>query len=256
MQSLSNRRNKRSKRNNSKSRELSAAVAALLLCSCAGRARTGAREEAPDTVEVSGTAETEVIPDQARVNLAVEVTSPTADVAAQEGGQRVQGLVDALLKSGIERQEVETLSYNVFPIYSQERRGAVEPPRIIGFRARHDLRVRLRSLDRIASILDLAANSGATQVGPVEFIVSRPQEIRAKLLGEAVENANAAASAIATSMGRGLGRALSATSFAEPPPPILFRAAAAETQEATPIFPGPQTVAATVTVKYELTAPR
>ena len=113
--------------------------------------------------------------------------------------------------------------------------------------------VTIRDLAKAGSILDAASNAGANNVYGPTLSRSDQDELQAKALSDAVDNARAKARALADAAGVQLGSVTAIReSGAEPMP--YFDAALAKSTRApeAPIEPGKQEIQATVRVTFAI----
>lgn len=208
------------------------------------------------TIRVSGTGETRMTPDEARLTFAVETFEPTAGAAGAENARRMERLVEALTAAGIPRTDIETQHYMVHPEYVHEE--GVRDARLRGYRAMNQILVRTRELDRAGELIDVGLAAGANRVDGISFAVTDPAAGVAEALAEAVARARGSAEAIAGALGVRLGQVLDASTHAAPPRPMPYAQqrmdieVMAATAAPTPIQPGEQTVTATVFLVFAI----
>lgn len=161
-------------------------------------------------ITVTGTAASAVVPDQAEIRVGVSVEKPTAQEAWDEAARRVKDVIDAAKTAGIKPQDIATTGVNLFQEQEMVRRpdgtSRSEPK---GFRASHDLRIRVTELERIGSLTGTLIGKGAETFGGVSFSVAHPEPIQDKLRGDAMRDARHQAETFATAAGVKLGRLLS-----------------------------------------------
>jgi uncharacterized protein YggE len=228
----------------------------------------------PSTVSTSGTATTEVRPDQLSVTVGVETNSTTAQEAVILNANLTTQLVEAVRGLGINEDQIETSSYSLSPIYEyivppQPCIEIYPPPpgcetrqEIIGYRASNTVTVTLDVNAELnaGQVIDAAIGAGANRVDGIVFFISqdRQQQIRDTLIRDAIANARQRANIAAEALGMTISGVQSATLN-----PIDFpvysvdlregAAAQAESVSApTPILPGQQEVSTTVSVVFYL----
>jgi len=224
--------------------------AAAVPASAAGQAQASPTP----VIRVSATGEVRARPDEAWVDLGVETSAPTARAAAEANGAAMQRVIEALVRSGVPRDEIETQGFNVFPDYEGRPDGG--EPRLRGYRVVNVVSAHLGQVDRVGGVIDAGLAAGANRVNGVRFGVREAERHRTAAVQDAVQRARAEAEAIAAALGVRLGPVLEAsTTFTPPQPyPVMMRQMAdfAEAGAATPINPGQQTLTATVTVVYRI----
>jgi len=210
--------------------------------------------QAPSFLEVSGSAEVQVVPDRATVSFAVEVESPTAAEAGQQNAARMTAMVAAVRGTGLPGLRVETFGYALEPVYRYDE--ADRRPRIDGYTVRNHVRAIVPDPQAVGAVIDAAIGAGATRVASLTFDASDTDSARQEALRLAVQRARGEAEAITSAMGVQLGAPLEVRGGAAAPPPFFPAARDGlmmmEAAVATPIEVGTQSVSASVTIRYHL----
>lgn len=198
-------------------------AAALLLCpGGALRAQETVRlapGAGPGTIRVAATGEAQATPDRAWVDLGVETSAPTAAAASAENARRMEAVIAALLRAGVQRADVETRDYNVFPDYAPPPEGRGEPV-LRGYRVTNVVSARTDAVGRVGAVIDAALGAGANRVHGVRFGLRDPGALRGQAIRQAIERGRREAEIIAASLGLRLGRVLDASTTSEPPRPM------------------------------------
>jgi len=222
--------------------------------------------EATPHVTVTGTAQTEVVPDLAILTFAVQTEKPTPQQASAENAAAAQAVIAELKAEAIEAKNIRTLVATLQPVYDEGRdfsgRLIKKVPR--GYQARNEIEVRLHISDKAAAdkagaLAQKLVAKGANIFSGMRFEVEKP-EARIKGLQElAMRDALANAQSYANPLGLKLKRVIeiAPVSFEQP-----MRVAAApmrrkmeadpETAPAIPLEPGTETLSARVSVTWEL----
>ena len=188
------------------------AIATGLAIASGARAQDDEQPSLDDTphITVTGTAASAVVPDQADIRIGVSVEKPTAQEAWDEDSRRVKDVIDAAKASGIKPQDIATTGVDLFQEQALVRQpdgtSRSEPK---GFRASHEMRIRIDDLARIGSLTGSLIGKGANTFGGVGFSVAHPETIQDKLRGDALRDARHQAEILATAAGVKLGRLLS-----------------------------------------------
>lgn len=244
-----------------------ALVAAVLVGACLGGSSAsparaedgtggaGAVNGARSTVTVQGRGEAQAAPDQMLLDVGVVTTAATARAAQEENARRADQMIRGLVAQGIDRKDIQTVSYSVQPQYDYRPGKEGQPPKIVGYQVVNIVRVRVRDLSRAGSVIDRAVGDGANQVQSLQFVLSHEAAARSQALEKAVLDARRKAEVIARALGRPLGEALSVREAGGSyPEPIFLRAAeaAGAAKAATPVEPGQLTLTASVEVVFAL----
>ncbi len=247
-----------------------AVIAALLVAGLGNPARAAAQqpaaEAAPRVIRVAGTGEVRTAPDQAHIDLAVETFAPTAQAAGEENARLMERVVQALVRAGVPRTEIQTRGYSLYPEYAQPDpprpmpRGEPAPqpdrPRIVGYRATNTVVVRTQDLARVGALIDTALGAGANRMDGLRFSLRDAEAAQNEAARQATQRARRTAESIAAALGVQLGQVLEANTATGAAPMPVFARDSRMMMEAgappTPIQPGEQTVTATVMVVFAI----
>jgi uncharacterized protein len=168
---------------------------------------------AGDTVEVTGSAKEAVVADMGRLVINVETKTGLYDQAA--GVERVQKAVDTITAhlDAQELKEYETpAGYTNTNYYYPEK----SEPVLTGYTISRSIVVlssELTKLTNLANDLGPLSGTGYTVTsGGLELTYTKLDEMRVKLLTDAIEDATARANAIASESGRDVGLLRNASS--------------------------------------------
>ncbi len=229
-------------------------LAAVAFASTAG-AQDDDQPSLDDTphVTVTGTAATAVVPDQAEIRVGVSVEKPTAQEAWDEDARRVKDVIDAAKTAGIKPQDIATAGVNLFQEQESVRRpdGTFhnEPK---GFRASHELRIRVTQLEQIGRLTGTLIGKGADTFGGVSFSVAHPEPIQDRLRADALRDARHQAETLAAAAGVKLGRLLSVDRpdrQVSVRPQMRVRAAGPATMD---VEPGTETLSAEIEASWAI----
>jgi uncharacterized protein len=202
----------------------------------------GGASGASGGITVNGTGTVQAVPDQAQFSLGVETKGPTARAALAENSEQMRGVLAALDAAGIAKGDVQTQDVSVSRSYPDD-----------GYSADNSVSVTVRDLARAGLILDAASNARANNVYGPTFSRSNQDELQAKALREAVDNARAKARALAEAAGVHLGSVTAITESSAELMPYYDVALAKRTPTPeAPIEPGKQEIQATVRVTFAI----
>jgi hypothetical protein len=232
------------------------ALVAALFAPAYMHAQQGGTQDPIPQINTTGTGETQITPDRARIDIAVETRGPTAAAAATENARIAQSVHTRIKVVGLTDQQLSTWGYNVTPEYDYSRNDS--RPRIIGYVARNTVRADVRQIDQVGAVIDAAVAAGANNIGGLDFYSSDLNDSRRTALAAAVAAARADAEVMAIAAGGRLGPLLElSSSFNAPPPtPYMGRGEVLMAQaDNTPMSPGERTVSATVNARWRFIAP-
>jgi hypothetical protein len=199
------------------------------------------------TVTVTGSATIRTTPDEAVVALGVQTQAPTAQGALQQNASRMNGVMKAILGDGVKAADIATAWVNLYP--NIDSGGTA----IVSYTAQNQVNITVRDLSNVGSIIDDAVSAGANLSNGIQFQLSDQNQGVERALEEAVANARAKATALASASDVSLGSVLTITEGTTPQfPPIPLAADAGRVEASTPISPPTLETQVTVTVVWSL----
>lgn len=237
-----------------------AALSALLV---AGAAGTAAAQTAPasaadtvfqaTTLSLSAFGEVRRAPDTATITLGVQTDGATAAEALRQNAVRMNQVIAALKRGGVEARDIQTSGLSLSPQYVYQEN---LPPRLTGYQASNQVTITVRDLAGLGQAVDAAVNAGASNVGGIAFGLedSAAAEDAARLA--AVKALQAKADLYARATGYRIARLVTLSEgggYAPPPPmPVLAMAARMDKAESTPVEAGELKVRIDVNATFEL----
>ncbi len=210
-----------------------------------------------NTLSSQGSAQVKAVPDLVTVYFNIQTTGETAKEAKDKNSEIADKAVTNLVKAGFERKDIVTENFNVYPEYSWQNGES----RIKGYAATHSLKIQIKTenKDMIGKSIDAGVDAGAN-IGYINFELSQEKQngYKAEALKLATEDARIKAEAIASGLGKKLGRIVSVSdsSFDYYPWRVYDAVPSAGAEEAktaaTNIQPGEQEINARVSVVYKI----
>lgn len=209
----------------------------------------------PATIEnaitVIGTGSVTVVPDEADVYLSVSVRRETVTEARDEAASLMSAVLEAVRAQGVTDADIQTVTLSLSPVYDYDNdfdsRGGYA---VVGYQIDSGVRVRVRDLDRIATLVDDAMGAGATGLDGISFVVSDPSAAEAEARADAVADARGRAEALATAAGVELGDVMAiGEAQSSPAWPYAYGRSAAD-MGGTSIEPGTSEVSVSVQVVF------
>ncbi|MEZ4156564.1 MAG: SIMPL domain-containing protein [Candidatus Paceibacterota bacterium] len=122
------------------------------------------------TITVQGTGKVEATPDIAVFDISVVAQGATEAAVEDESAQKINAVIDTLKEMGVEKEDIQTTSSNIYPRYqySDGRLGVYTEQRtVVGYEATQSINVTLRDVDKAGEIKSAAVAAGANMVnGP------------------------------------------------------------------------------------------
>lgn len=205
------------------------------------------------TVTANGNYEMPVAPDQAVIYLLIQTNASSAEQAKNANAVISDDVLTALIKIGVDRKDIGTENYNMYPEYNWSS----GEQKIIGYIVSNNMKITTKDFNNVGKIVDASVDNGAL-VSYINFELStqKNNEYKALALANASLDARNKAEAIAAGLNKQLGSLISVSSsdYYYTPYPI-YRAEEAGVNVktvATNIQPTNIDVSASVSVVYEV----
>ncbi len=118
--------------------------------------------------------------------MVTEGATAAEALAANTKAMAAGGGADA----GIEKRDMQTSQFSVYPVYEQMRpEDRPQTPKIGGYRVQNQLTVKVRDLDALGGILDKVVTLGSNQLSGIRFAIDEPQPLLDDARKKAVEDA-------------------------------------------------------------------
>jgi hypothetical protein len=157
--------------------------------------------DAPHVV-ASGEGKVTVAPDMATISLGVDYHNASAAAAKQAVDRSVNALLKLAPEYAVAAAGVTASDLSLSEDVDNDDRGRRVSN---GFRAKRDVEVKLRNLDRLNAFLDAALAAGATGIDDVSFASSHADDLRHQARDKAAADARAKASDLARGFDAVLG---------------------------------------------------
>jgi len=226
-------------------------IASLFALPAAAQQPVGSPVPLVPQIVTAGVGEAKVVPDRARIQIAVQSRAATAAAAGAANAKKQKAVIDTLRAIGLSAEQITTTAYTVQPDMQYDKDGGT--PRVVGYVVMNSIRAELSRIDLVGPAIDASLAKGANSIDQLELYSSHADEARRVSLADAVAKARGDAEAMAAAAGGSLGRLLELASAEAPSPVQPFAMAAMRVGKAssTPIEPGEATVRTTVTARWE-----
>jgi len=203
-------------------------------------------------LDITATGKTTRVPDLATIRAGVVTQAPTAAAALSDNANRMNAVLSALKRAGIQPRDVATANVSLQPQYRYEDN---KPPVITGYQATNNVSIRFRDIAKSGAILDALVAQGANQIDGPNLSLDQPDAALDEARVDAVKRAQARAQLYAKAAGLSVSRILTIAEGGEiagPPPPMpVYRMAAAKAAD-TQVLPGESDITVTITVRFLL----
>jgi uncharacterized protein YggE len=215
---------------------------------------TGADAQgSPAGIAVQGTGKIAGTPDTLTISFGVTVIEDSVTAAVAGAAESADAVMASLASAGVADDDIQTSNYSIYPQYNYRN----DTQELVGYQVNNTVTAKVRDLDAAGTIIDDVAVAGGdtVTVSGVSFSIDDNEELVEAARAAAWEDANTKAEQLAGLSGVMLGSPISIEeTFSSPPVPIAFDEAAlsAVTDTVTPIAPGTQQVAVTLSVEYAI----
>ena len=230
----------------------------LFLSACTPQVYTSAsKSDSPPQLIVQADATVQALPDLLKMRLGVVTEAPEAGEALSENNQRMENLMLMLQQIGLQQDELATGQFHIRPEWSLPPRPtpANWQRKIVAYRVSNELLVETDRVDLAGELLGLAQESGANQIGGLQFDLGDPELHRLQAITAATQKAQRKAQALASAAGARLGEIISLSLDSSGngfSPKIMMAEARSTSADSVPVAAGKVEVQAGVTIVYRL----
>jgi uncharacterized protein len=154
------------------------------------------RAERTITLEASG--KVTATPDIATVTMGMEVTADSVNEAQEQNTNAMNTLLSRLEALGIDKADVQTSNYSVFPEYNYTQ----DEGRVLqGYRVNQNVTVKIRDLSKSNNVIALAGAVGANNVSGLNFTIDDTEVYKAQTRDEALRKIAVKAKVLSKSLG-------------------------------------------------------
>jgi uncharacterized protein len=205
-------------------------------------------------IVVIGEGTVRVAPDLALVRGGVTTRAASVREAADTNSRTMTAIINKLIEAGIDRKDVQTSQFSIQPVYSaQPSYDSSHTTHPLGYNVSNQVVVKIRSIEKVADIVDLMIAAGANNVWDLEFLVSDPSKALDEARRSAIADARHKAELYASAAGVELGPVVSVNEQGTVAPgPIRGMRAAIAGDKAPPIEPGEDTLRVSVSVGFAI----
>ncbi len=152
------------------------------------------------SIQVSGVAVVNVMPDRALIKLGVQSNGRSAKEAQAKNSATISQVTKALKSLGIESKDIATNWYTIEPLYED-----YDSLNIKGYRIYNTVEVTMRDAGKSNDAIVAAFQAGANQVVDVQFYTSELRKYRDQARELAMKASREKADALSSAAGTGVG---------------------------------------------------
>jgi len=204
-------------------------------------------------LDISATGEVTRVPDLAVISAGVVARATTAAAALQETADKMDRVITALKRAGVDDRDIQTSSVSLNPEYRYPEN---QSPQLTGYSASNQVTVRFRDIRNSGKILDALVAVGANQINGPNMTIEHPEAALDEARTRAVAQGRARAELYARALGMHVARVVSISEgggyYNPPPPPPPAPMMAAAERSYTKIEPGEQKLQVSLSMVFEL----
>lgn len=157
----------------------------------------GQSDRSERTLSIQATGKAVVVPDIASITMGVISEEETVAIAQEKNTEIMNKLFLQLDSLGIDRKDVKTQNYSVYPRYDYKEGGSL----LVGYTVNQDVVVKVRKVEDSGKVLALAGDLGLNRVGGIDFSIDDPEVYKNQARQDALVNALEKANIIAGTLG-------------------------------------------------------
>lgn len=232
---------------------LSAVLVLGILAGCTPAATTSNTNTEPTpvrSINVNGEGTVTVTPDIAYITIGVHTEATDVSEALASNTQQAQTVSDALGTLGVDKKDIQTTAFNVYP---QQQYGPNGEMTGIKYIVDNSVYVTVRDLTKMGEILSTVVKSGANNISGIQFDVADRSKALSDARKKAVDDARSQAEEMAGAAGATLGKIqyLSVNNVSSPVMPMSLKSDAMA-GGSVPVSAGQLVITVDVSATYAL----
>ena len=204
------------------------------------------------TFDVTGEGKVTVKPDIVLITVGIQANGSTVKIVQEQINSAINRVSGAIKDLGVDPKDIQTRNYNINPEYDYS--GSNQ--KIKGYTASTNLSIKVRQIDKVNQVIDVATSNGANQVGGISFEVDDRIKAENEARKKAVDEAKNKAQNAAKIAGFRLGKIINySENFPGSPRPVyMLNAQDTKSVGGTPtqVEPGSTDISVIVTLSFEL----
>lgn len=159
------------------------------------------------TLTVSAEGKTTAQPDLAEMSFSVVTQGQNPETLSTNNNEKMNAVLKFVKSQGIAEDDMKTTSYDLSPNYQWDKN--TQRNYITGYTLTQTVQIKVRDLEKVASVLAGLAPLGVNQIGGVSFTFADDEKIIQAARSDAFKKALSKAKQMAADSGVSLGRIVS-----------------------------------------------
>jgi len=209
------------------------------------------------TITVTAEGKTAATPDLAEISFSVVSQGPNPQTLSANNTSKMNAVLQFVASQGIAASDTATTAYDLSPNYQYDN--STQRQYVTGYTLTQTVTLKIHDLTKVASIIGGLTPLGVNQIGGVTFTFNDQNAVIAPARADAIAQAKAKATEMASEAGVGLGEVINVSENGNIPGPGPYFAessglggSAAVASVAPNIQPGSQDITDTITITYAL----
>ncbi len=160
-------------------------------------------------INVSGSAEVKVAPDEVDLSVSVETRDASLDIAKRQNDDSVAKALDFLKHNGVKEKDIQTDYITVEPEYDSNDRSYLAQIKPLYFRVSKGIGVKLTNVSSFDNVLTGLIANGVNNVEGVDFRTTDLRKYKDQARASAIRAAREKADAMAAELGVKVGKPFS-----------------------------------------------
>lgn len=174
---------------------------------CAAGPDTRCCEQEYPSLLAQGEGRMEVAPDKATFRFILRLEEKKLEKAFDESSKRINAASEALIRSGVKKENIQNLGYTYHPLY-EGKKIFTTIDRPTSYEVVYTLKIAVLELANLGKILGALAGIPESRVEGLDFTSTKLEEFKRDALKKAGEDARAKAQKLAEGAGASVGRVL------------------------------------------------
>ncbi len=225
----------------------------VILAGALGACSAGtAKPDSTRSVSVAGSGEVYLVPDIAYVYIGTRSQAADVATALTDNNQQAQAISDALEALGVDKQDIQTTAFNVYPMQNYGPDGQQTD---VSYVVENTVFVKVKELNILGNLLDTVVRKGANQINGISFDVQDRKQAESDARNLAIQDAKTKALEIAASAGVELGELMNINIYSSGNPQPMYDSKGGgmlSTSSSAPIASGQLLITAEANLTYEI----
>lgn len=165
-----------------------------------GKASAADPADPKNELTVTGMGLIKVSADKFSVVMTLQTLDKSAREAQQQNDRKANALIDALAKAGVDRKDLVTSDYSLYPHYTWDPKNNTNE--LDGYTANYSLKVTVYDLKKMGEVIDLGTSNGVNNIGGISYEAKTLDNIRQEALKLAMRDAKTKATVALSEYGR------------------------------------------------------